>query len=440
MDDSVVAARCRLAFLLPAILATLMTVSAPAWAADATAIDSGNTAWVLVASALVLFMTLPGLGLFYGGLVRARNLLSVLMHCFAICSIVSLIWLLYGYSLAFGDGGALLGGLGKCFFSGVANAIHPPHIPEYVFALFQMTFAVITPALIIGAFPERVRFGFVIGFTALWVTIVYLPIAHWVWGNGWLAQRGVIDFAGGIVVHTTAGVSALVAAIMVGARRGFPQNLIPPHSPGLTMAGGCMLWFGWFGFNGGSALAADDLAASAILATQFAAATASLTWMVIEWLRAGKPTSIGLVTGAIAGLATITPASGYVGPLGALAIGVIAGFVCFYVTGFVKQRLRIDDSLDVFAVHGVGGMVGSLLVAIFAASVLGGAGYASGMTMGRQLVAQATGVAAAAAWSAVATFVIVKLLAATTGLRVSAEAESDGLDLATHGERAYDHG
>ncbi|MDE1903587.1 MAG: ammonium transporter, partial [Alphaproteobacteria bacterium] len=315
MHDSVLAAPRRLALLLPAALAIALAASTPAWAADSAVIDSGATAWVLIASALVLFMTLPGLGLFYGGLVRARNLLSVLMHCFAICSIVSVIWLLYGYSLAFGDGSALLGGLSKCFFNGVAHSVHPPHIPEYVFALFQMTFAVITPALIVGAFVERVRFSFVIGFTALWVTIVYLPVAHWVWGGGWLAQRGVLDFAGGIVVHTTAGISALVAAIMVGARRGFPHSLIPPHSPGLTMAGGCMLWFGWFGFNGGSALAANGTAASAILATQFAAATASLTWMVIEWLRAGKPTSIGLVTGAIAGLATITPASGYIGPV-----------------------------------------------------------------------------------------------------------------------------
>src|SRR5215469_10948311 len=440
MHHSVTAARRRLVFLLTAAPAMLLAASVPAWAADANAIDGGNTAWVLFASALVLFMTLPGLGLFYGGLVRARNLLSVLMHCFVICSIVSVIWLLYGYSLAFADGNALLGGLSECFLTGVAQGIHQPRIPEYVFVLFQMTFAVITPALIIGAFPERVRFSFVVGFTLLWVTFVYLPVAHWVWGGGWLAQRGVIDFAGGIVVHTTAGISALVAAIMVGARRGFPHSLIPPHSPGLTMAGGCMLWFGWFGFNGGSALAANGTAAAAILATQFAAATASLTWMVIEWLRAGKPTSIGLVTGAIAGLATVTPASGYVGPGGALVIGVVAGFVCFYVTGFVKQRLRIDDSLDVFAVHGVGGMVGSLLVAILAASALGGVGYASGMTMERQLIAQVIGVAAAAAWSAVATFVIIKILAAVTGLRVNAEAESDGLDLATHGERAYEHG
>ena len=440
MHCSVRAAHRRLAFLLPAAPAFLLVASTPAWAADPGAIDTGNTAWVLTASALVLFMTLPGLGLFYGGLVRARNLLSVLMHCFVICSIVSVIWLLYGYSLAFADGNSLLGGLSKCFLAGVAHGIHQPRIPEYVFALFQMTFAVITPALIIGAFPERVRFSFVVGFTVLWVTVVYLPVAHWVWGGGWLAQQGVIDFAGGIVVHTTAGISALVAAIMIGARRGFPHSLIPPHSPGLTMAGGGMLWFGWFGFNGGSALAADGSAASAILVTQFAAATASLTWMAIEWLRAGKPTSIGLVTGAIAGLATITPASGYVGPAGALIIGVVAGTVCFHVTGFVKQRLRIDDSLDVFAVHGVGGMVGALLVAVLAATALGGVGYASGMTMERQLIAQVIGVAAAAAWSAVATFVIIKILAAVTGLRVNAEAESDGLDLASHGERAYEHG
>ncbi|MDE2230418.1 MAG: ammonium transporter [Alphaproteobacteria bacterium] len=440
MHHSLVAARRRLAFVLPSVPTILVFLAVPAHAAGAAAIDRGNTAWVLVASALVLFMTLPGLGLFYGGLVRARNLLSVLMHCFAICSIVSVIWLLFGYSLVFGDSSPLLGGLSKCFLAGIADNVHRPQIPEYAFVLFQMTFAVITPALTIGAFTERVRFSFVIGFTVLWLVIVYLPVAHWVWGGGWLAQRGVIDFAGGIVVHITAGVSALVAAILIGARRGFPHSLIPPHSPGLTMAGGGMLWFGWFGFNGGSALAADGSAASAILATHFAAAAASLTWMAIEWLRASKPTSVGLVTGAVAGLATITPASGYVGPMGALVIGIVAGAACFHVTGFIKQRLRIDDSLDVFAVHGVGGMVGALLVAIFALPALGGVGYASGMSMGRQIAAQAIGVAAAAAWSIVATFVIVKLLAAVTGLRVSPEEESDGLDLATHGERAYDHG
>jgi len=402
-------------------------------------IDTGNTAWVLVASALVMFMTLPGLALFYGGLVRSRNVLSVLMHCFAICSLVSLIWLLFGYSLVFSEGNALIGGFGKLFLVGLAGNVMPTRIPEYVFVLFQMTFAIITPALIIGAFPERARFSFVVAFTLLWTVVVYLPVAHWVWGGGWLAQRGVIDFAGGIVVHTTAGISALVAAIMIGARRGFPHGLIPPHSPGMTMAGAGMLWFGWFGFNGGSALAANGVAASAILATHFAAA-AAVTWMAVEWLRVGKPTSVGLVTGSVAGLATITPASCFVGPMGALAIGVAAGLVCFQATGFVKRRLKIDDSLDVFAVHGVGGMLGTMLAAIFALPALGGAGYAAGMTMGSQLAAQATGIAAVAAWSIAATFVLIKLLRLVTGLRVSAEEESDGLDLATHGERAYDHG
>ena len=434
------AAVCRFAFALPAALAAFVFGCGPAHPADATTIAPGNTAWVLAASALVLFMTLPGLGLFYGGLVRARNLLSVLMHCFTVCAVVSVIWLLFGYSLVFDGSGALIGGLGKCFLAGVAHGIHPQRIPEYAFVLFQMTFAVITPALIVGAFAERVRFSFVVAFTVLWTTIVYLPVAHWIWGGGWLAQLGVIDFAGGIVVHTTAGVSALIAALMVGARRGFPHSLVPPHSPGLTMAGAGMLWFGWFGFNGGSALAANSTAASAILATHFAAAAAALTWIGIEWWRAGKPTSIGLVTGAVAGLATITPASGYVSPLAALAMGIVAGAVCFQVTGLVKQRLRIDDSLDVFAVHGVGGMVGTLLVAVFASSTLGGAGYAAGVGMGRQVVLQILGIAAAAAWSAAATFAIVKILAPLTGLRVNAEAESDGLDLATHGERAYDHG
>lgn len=440
MRYSLCAVRRRLAFALPAILILSLFACAPAHAAATATVDSGNTAWVLTASALVLFMTLPGLGLFYGGLVRARNLLSVLMHCFTICAIVSLIWLLFGYSVVFDGTAPLIGSLGKCFLAGVSGGIHSPRIPEYAFVLFQMTFAIITPALIVGAFPERARFGFVIAFTVLWTTIVYLPVAHWVWGGGWLARLGVIDFAGGIVVHTTAGISALIAAIMIGARRGFPRNLIPPHSPGLTMAGGGMLWFGWFGFNGGSALAANSSAASAILATHFAAAAAALTWMGIEWWRAGKPTSIGLVTGAVAGLATITPASGYVGPLGALAIGIAAGAVCFHATGFVKHRLQIDDSLDVFAVHGVGGMVGVLLVAIFASPALGGAGYAEGVDMGRQIVAQVIGIVAAGAWSAAATFVIIKILAPITGLRVSAEAESDGLDLSAHGERAYDHG
>ncbi len=408
-------------------------------AADASLIDTGGTAWVLVASALVLFMTLPGLALFYGGLVRARNFLSIMMHCFAICCIVSVIWGLFGYSLAFGEGGALIGPLGKAFLAHLGDKKLPGNLPEIVFVLFQMTFAIITPALIIGSFPERVRFGFVAIFSALWLVIVYLPIAHWIWGGGWLAQQGVLDFAGGIVVHTTAGVSALVAATVIGPRRGFPRNLMPPHNPGLTMAGAGMLWVGWFGFNGGSALAANASAGSAILATHFAASTAALTWIAIEWLRIGKPTSVGLVTGAVAGLATITPASGFVGPMGGMVIGIAGGAFCCLATGLVKQRFKFDDSLDVFAVHGVGGMLGSVLVAIFVDQDLGGVGYGAGLDMTKQFITQIVAVCAAAAWSGCATFVLVKLLSVVTGLRVTAEEEEDGLDFSTHGESAYDH-
>jgi ammonium transporter, Amt family len=400
-------------------------------------IDTGNTAWVIAASALVLFMTLPGLALFYGGLVRARNLLSVLMHCFLVCCVASLIWALFGYSLVFAPGNALIGGLGKAFLGGLGVVPHG-HVPEIVFALFQMTFAVITPALIIGAFPERVRFSFLLPFSALWLILVYLPVAHWVWGGGWATALHVEDFAGGIVVHTTAGVSALVAAILIGPRTGFPQHLTPPHNPGMTMAGAGMLWVGWFGFNGGSALAANATAGDAIMATHLAAIAAALTWMTIEWLRVGKPTSIGLVTGAVAGLASVTPASGYIGPMGALVLGAIGGAVCFVATNIVKRRFRIDDTLDVFAVHGVGGMIGSVLVAILAAPALGGVGYVAGMDLPRQLVVQIEAVAAAAAWSGVATFALVKLIGALTGLRVSREQEIEGLDVATHGERAYD--
>jgi Amt family ammonium transporter len=423
------------AALLPLLLYCSI---APAAAADAP-IDTGAAAWVITASALVLFMTLPGLALFYGGLVRARNLLSVLMHCFIVCCVVSLIWGLFGYSLAFADGGSYIGPLDKAFLAHLGDKKLPGNLPEIVFVLFQMTFAVITPALIIGAFAERVRFQFVVLFSALWLILVYLPVAHWVWGGGWAAARGVLDFAGGIVVHTTAGVSALVVAVLIGPRRGFPHGLTPPHSPGLTMAGAGMLWVGWFGFNGGSALAADASAADAIVATHFAASAAALAWIGLEWLRIGKPTSVGLVTGCVAGLATITPASGYVGPMGAIAIGAAGGVVCFFATNFVKQRLKIDDSLDVFAVHGVGGMLGSLLVAFFAATAVGGVGYAAGMDLPRQFTAQLQAVAAAALWSAVVTFALAKLLDLAVGARVTAEEEYDGLDLASHGERAYDH-
>lgn len=423
--------------LAPILL--LLTTGTPALAAGPSPGEAaGNGAWVLTASALVLFMTLPGLALFYGGLVRARNLLSVFMHCFAICCVVSILWAVLGYSLAFGDGGPLMGSLDKMFLAHLEK-LQPTGIPEQTFALFQMTFAIITPALIIGAFPERVRFSFVLLFSAAWLLLVYAPVAHWLWGGGWLAQLGAVDFAGGIVVHTTAGVSALVVAVLIGRRRGFPDHLIPPHSPGLTMAGAGMLWVGWFGFNGGSALAANASAAGAILATHLAAAAAALTWMTIEWWKIGKPTSIGIVTGSVAGLATVTPASGFIGPMGGIAIGCAGGVVCFLATGLVKQRWRIDDSLDVFAVHGIGGMLGALLVAPLALTALGGIGLAEGMTAASQLGIQALGILSVAAWSAIASIAIIKLLQALTGLRVDAEAESDGLDLSVHGERAYDH-
>jgi len=433
----------RTKWAIPACSAGVFAMIAPVCAAaesaaTASAVDTGHTGWVITASALVLFMTLPGLALFYGGLVRARNLLSVLMHSFTICCVVSLIWAIAGYSLVFDGDAPYLGGLGKTFLNHLVANKPGSGLPENAFALFQMTFAIITPTLIIGAFPERVKFSFVILFSAIWLILVYVPVAHWIWGGGWLAQKGVLDFAGGIVVHTTAGVSALVAALMIGKRIGFPHALTPPHNPGITMAGAGMLWVGWFGFNGGSALTADATAASAILATHLAAASAAVTWIVIERIRIGKATSIGIVTGAVAGLATITPASGYVSPAGAMAIGVAGGFVCFFATLLIKHRLRVDDSLDVFAVHGVGGMLGSLLLAGFALPALGGVGLANGMDFTSQLTIQALAVGLTALWSGGATFLIVKLIGAFTGLRVSAEEEYEGLDLSMHGERAYD--
>ena len=427
--------------LSAAFLAGLASLSAPTcFAAEGAAaqLDSGNTAWVLTASALVLFMTLPGLAMFYGGLVRARNLLSVLMHSFAICCVVSLIWAIFGYSVAFDGNAPWLGGLSKSFLAHLDHYRGTTGLPENVFALFQMTFAIITPTLIIGAFPERVKFSFVVMFSALWLILVYLPVAHWIWGGGWMAQKGVLDFAGGIVVHTTAGVSALVAALVIGARHGFPHHLTPPHNPGITMAGAGMLWVGWFGFNGGSALTADGVAGSAILCTHLAASAAAVAWIVLERIRIGKATSVGIVTGAVAGLATITPASGYVGPGGAMAIGAIGGIVCFFATLLIKHRFKVDDSLDVFAVHGVGGMLGSILLAGFALPALGGVGLADGMSFLSQLKIQALAVGLTGLWSGVATWVIVQTLRMTTGLRVTREEEYDGLDLSLHGERAYD--
>ena len=405
------------------------------------AVDGAATAWVLTSSALVLFMCLPALALFYGGLVSARNVLSVFTQCAAIASLASLLWLAVGYSLAFGDGAglnAVIGGFGKVMLAGVDPASQVGRLPETVFFLFQLTFATITPVLIVGAYPERMSFGPTLGFSGLWLLLVYVPVTHWIWGGGWLASLGVLDFAGGIVVHTTAGVSALVIAIMLGARRGFPRETRPPHSPGMTYSGAAMLWVGWFGFNGGSALAADGSAGMAIIVTHTAAAAASLTWMAIEMVRFGRPSMVGLVTGTIAGLATVTPASGFVGPWGGLVCGVAGGAVCFEAVQIVKMRLKIDDSLDVFAVHGVGGMLGSLLLAGLMLPSLGGLGLKEGVSALDQLGLQALGVAAVALWSVVATFVILRVLRLFSPLRVSQQDEIEGLDLTIHGERAYE--
>ncbi len=401
--------------------------------------EGADTAWILTSTALVLFMTLPGLALFYAGLVRSQNVLSVLMNCFAIAATVSILWFVVAYSIAFGDGNAWWGGLGKSFLSGVGLDTVSGTIPESLFFMFQMTFAIITPALIVGAYPERIHFSFVIGFSLIWVLIVYAPVVHWVWGGGFLAEMGLIDFAGGVVVHVTAGVSALVLAMMLGPRRGFPNEIQPPHNPGMTMIGASMLWVGWFGFNAGSALAADGSATMAMTVTHLSAAAGAIAWSVMELIRYRKASLVGAVTGMVAGLATITPASGSVGPVGGMLLGLAGGVVCYAMTQFIKQRLKIDDSLDVFAVHGIGGALGSLLVAFFVATALGGHGLADGMTMGSQLGVQAFGIVLVAVWSGVLTFIIVKVLKMFMKFRVDEETEVQGLDLAMHGERGY-HG
>ncbi len=401
--------------------------------------DSGDTAWILTSTALVLLMTLPGLALFYGGLVRSKNFLSVLVQCLAIAAVCSVLWVMIGYTLAFGQvtSGFLGNGLNWMMLN-LGNIREATTIPESTFAIFQMTFAVITPALMVGAWVERARFSWVLAFSALWMLVVYAPVAHWVWGGGWLSKLGTLDFAGGIVVHTTAGVSALVAAIMVGKRIGWPRTLMLPHSPALTLAGAGLLWVGWFGFNGGSALTATDDASSAILNTHVAASMAALVWMVIERIKVGKPTAIGAATGAIAGLATITPAAGFVGPAAAILLGAAAGLVCFFAVGLVKNGFKIDDSLDVFAVHGVGGILGSLMLAFFMAENLGGTGYGEDMAAGGQFVAQLIGVIAVAIWSAFGTFVLGFGLSFILPMRVSEDQERDGLDISSHGERAWD--
>jgi ammonium transporter, Amt family len=420
-------------------LATLL-MPLPALAADT--LNSGDTAWIIVATALVLFMTLPGLALFYAGLVRSQAVLSVVMQCVGIACLATILWLVVGYTLAFGDSvGGWIGNLDKAFFSGIGKDAMRGSIPEIVFAVFQMTFAIITPALIVGAYVERIKFSAVLIFSGAWLLLVYAPVCHWVWGGGWMADLGVMDFAGGIVVHATAGISALVIAMTMGTRRGFPDQVRPPHNPGMTATGAAMLWVGWYGFNGGSQLAADGGAGMAIAATHIAAATAGMVWMIIEWVKFGKPSLVGAVTGVIAGLATVTPASGFVGPMGGLILGVAAAIVCFYAVQLVKHSLKIDDSLDVFAVHGVGGILGSLLVSFLALAVFGGGGLAEGQTAVGQLGVQAIGVGVTLVWSAVVTLIILKVVRVMTGgLRVSEDQEIEGLDLASHGERGYDIG
>ncbi len=399
--------------------------------------QGADTAWILTSTALVLFMTLPGLALFYAGLVRSQNVLSVLMNCFAIAATVSILWFAVGYSIAFGDGNAWWGGLGKSFLSGVGIDSVSGTIPETLFFMFQMTFAIITPALIVGAYPERIHFSFVIAFSLVWVLIVYAPVVHWVWGGGFLAEMGLLDFAGGVVVHVTAGVSALVLAMMLGPRRGFPNEVQPPHNPGLTMIGAAMLWVGWFGFNAGSALAADAAAGMAMTVTHISAAAGAIAWSVMEIIRYRKASLVGAVTGMVAGLATITPASGSVGPIGGLVLGLAGGVICYMVTQAVKQRFKIDDSLDVFAVHGIGGMLGTLLTAFFVSVALGGNGLAEGMTTANQLGVQAFGIIIVVIWSAILTAIIVMVLKMFLTFRVDEETEVQGLDLALHGERGY---
>ena len=402
-------------------------------------LESGDTAWMLTSTALVLFMTLPGLALFYGGLVRARNVLSVLMQCFAICCVVSILWFAFGYSLVFGGDSfaGVVGGFSKAWMRGVELDSVNGTIPETVFAMFQLTFAVITPALIVGGFAERMRFSAMLWFSVLWLVVVYLPVAHWVWGGGWLGNLGFRDFAGGAVVHVNAGVAALVAALVLGKRTGFPATPMPPHNLTMTVTGAAMLWVGWFGFNAGSALAANGAAGMAMLVTHIGAAAGSLGWMAMEWIRFRKPSVLGIVTGMVAGLGTITPASGFVGPFGGLVIGFVAGVACFFATQLIKRKLEIDDSLDVFPVHGVGGFIGLLLTAVFSATALDGLGLAEGVGVGSQLLTQLIGALATAAWCAIATFAILKLIDVAIRLRVSAEQETLGLDLTMHEERGY---
>ena len=416
--------------LAKGMIGTLAALSVPSIAYAEDVLNSGDTAWILTATALVLFMSLPGLALFYGGLVRAKNYLSVLMKVYAIAALMSIIWVVAGYSIAFGGANAWWGGLENLFLKNLGRDAVSGSIPESVFAAFQMTFAVITPALIVGAFVERVKFFPVLIFSSLWLLFVYAPVCHWIWGGGWLFDKGIIDFAGGLVVHATAGISALVYVLMLGKRKGFPNDLAVPHRPAIVMIGASMLWVGWFGFNGGSQLAADGGAGMALLVTHIAASIATLVWIAFESLGGRKPSLVGAATGTIAGLATVTPAAGVLGPGGALLMGLAGGIVCYLAVNLIRVKLKIDDSLDVFAVHGVGGMLGILLLPFLSATALGGTGDGN---FGVQL----TGTIAVVAWSAAVSFIILLILKVTTGLRVNEEQESEGLDTSLHGESAY---
>ena len=418
-------------------LTALGTLACKAQETSAPAIDSGNTAWILTSTALVLFMTMPGLALFYGGLVRAKNVLSVMAQCAGIACMASVLWVAVGYSLAFKGDGGWFGNLDAAFLKGITtdSVVEGTTIPELLLVMFQMTFAIITPGLYVGAVVERMKFGAIMVFSALWLLLVYAPVCHWVWGGGWLMDMGVKDLAGGIVVHATAGVSALVMAIMLGKRKGFPAHPHPPHNPGMVFIGAAMLWVGWFGFNAGSGLAANGSAGMSLLVTHLSASAAALVWGLFERVRNGKASLVGMVTGLVAGLATITPASGDVGPVGAIAIGSLAAAVCYFAVHLIRERMQIDDSLDVFAVHGVGGILGTLLLAFFGQESLGGLGQVKGIAA--QLGIQATGLGVTIVWSAIASAILMIVVKATIGLRVTSEDEDKGMDRAEHGENAY---
>ncbi|HCV21596.1 MAG TPA: ammonia channel protein [Gammaproteobacteria bacterium] len=409
-------------------------------AADEGGLSAGDTAWMLTATALVLFMTIPGLALFYAGMVRAKNVLSVLMQCFAITGLATIIWIIVGYSLAFTGDGAYWGSLEKAFLKGVTVDALSGTIPETVFMTFQMTFAIITPALIVGAFAERMKFSAMLWFMGIWLILVYAPICHWVWGGGWLGEMGVLDFAGGTVVHINAGIAGLVACIVLGKRNGYTKTPMLPNNLGYTIVGAAMLWVGWFGFNAGSELAADGTAGMAMAVTQIATAAAALGWMFSEWLFHGKPSVLGIASGAVAGLVAITPACGSVGPMGALAIGIAAGVLCYLAATKLKNALGYDDSLDVFGVHAIGGIVGALLTGVFVAGSLGGVGLAEGVSISQQVGKQAIGVVATIIYTGVASFIILKVIDMVIGLRVSSDEESEGLDIALHDERGYNLG